>query len=154
MYFFCFVFLKNPSSCPQLIHNFHVFFVFQMSLTHCTLSCYSYTQFPMIPPISASPPPPLPPILNYLLYALLPSNKLRSQITLFPLYVNMSHRIIVIKNLLLLKDSVTRFTTFKGTVSRDFDLRFCSHQTIPPRTLIHWLKPFRILLRIREEIRL
>jgi hypothetical protein len=39
-------------------------------------------------------------------------------------------------------DSVTRFST----------LGFF-HQTIPPRALIHGLKPFRIWLRIRRENR-
>jgi hypothetical protein len=45
------------------------------------------------------------------------------------------------------------FTTFKGTVSRDFRLLFFFHQTIPPRALIHGLKPFRIWLRMSRENR-
>jgi hypothetical protein len=39
---------------------------------------------------------------------------------------------------------------FKGTVPKDFYSGFF-HQTISPRALIHWLKPFRIWLRIRRE---
>jgi hypothetical protein len=38
----------------------------------------------------------------------------------------------------------------KGQCHEIFDPRFF-HQTIPPRALIHVLKPFRMWLRIRRE---
>jgi hypothetical protein len=41
----------------------------------------------------------------------------------------------------------------KGTVSRDFRPSAFFHQSTPPRALIHGLKPFRIWLRNRREIR-
>jgi hypothetical protein len=41
----------------------------------------------------------------------------------------------------------------KGTVSRDFRPSVFFHQTIPPRALIHGLKPFCIWLGIRQEKR-
>jgi hypothetical protein len=41
----------------------------------------------------------------------------------------------------------------KGQCHEIFDLWFF-HQTIPPRALIHVLKPFRIWIRIRRENRL
>jgi hypothetical protein len=41
----------------------------------------------------------------------------------------------------------------KGTVSRDFRPSVFFHQTIPPRALIHGLKPFCIWLRFRQENR-
>jgi hypothetical protein len=41
----------------------------------------------------------------------------------------------------------------KGQGHEIFDPRFFFHKTIPPRALIHGLKPFRILLRIRRESR-
>jgi hypothetical protein len=40
---------------------------------------------------------------------------------------------------------------FNGTVSRDFQ-PLVFHQTIPPGPLIHMLKPFWILLRIRRDM--
>jgi hypothetical protein len=43
------------------------------------------------------------------------------------------------------------FIDVKGTVSREFRPSVFFHKTIPPRALIHGLKPFWIWLRIRQE---
>jgi hypothetical protein len=53
----------------------------------------------------------------------------------------------------IVRSTLTLFPPFKGTVSQDFRPSVFFHQTIPPRALIHGLKPFRIWLRICRENR-
>jgi hypothetical protein len=45
-----------------------------------------------------------------------------------------------------------KLNAVKGTVSQDFRPSVFFHKTIPPGSLIHGLKPFWILLRIRWDI--
>jgi hypothetical protein len=50
--------------------------------------------------------------------------------------------------------NVDHCSAVKGTVSRDFRPSVFFHQNIRPGLLIKGLKPFRIQIRIREDIRI